>query len=213
MAGSYVADVHPIMTGPDELRRTLETFLLSELNPIIDAARVRLGIQDYELPYPKQVAVDDPYATSTNMYPVIGFIINHDNEHTRTDNSDSMESEYWIRYSCRFVVVCISPQDDEEKFLQPPRTQAMRLMQRLTACLKALLLDQPTLGDKENLELIESTMTTDYLEAFLMKTQSERYVSQSIINVDIKFRQWTYNPPYGTPGLNNRVVADIERLS
>lgn len=213
MTGSYVADTHLLMTGPDELQTAIGTFLEANLPPLIDVARAQLNITDeWMLPYPVSYAVDDPYMTSNEFYPAVGLVIVNDNDNIRTDTSDAMESEYWVRYSCRFPIVCLSPRDDNGDLTEQPRQDAIKIMKRLTACFKALVLDRPSFGDTQNVELIESSMTTDYIEAFQVKSESSVWLSQSIISVDIKFRQWTYNPPYGTPGNNNQVNVTTQKL-
>jgi hypothetical protein len=186
--------VTTLMRGPERLREIVSVYLENEYPRLLAIARDQFDRQYHQLPDPAAYGLYEPYASA--RFPVVGMYVVSDRNHIRVDYSPLMEEQYEVIYATRIFVSVKTP-DLEGVYEAPEYDWAVRCRDEMVAVLKACLLGQPSLGEPNECEIQEETLTTDYQVPVQAKTQSNRWIAAGVISVDIKLVESLYRVKIG----------------
>lgn len=197
----------PLMRGFTALRQHISGYLANTLPDLIDVAREQWGdVDEYNLPYPKKYDWYD--ITLVNEYPAIGLVPGNDSDPRRIDITDQGARETSTRYSLRLFIVAASPLGPDGKHVGEPKQAVLQLRDDLTRLVHAALLESPNMG-RSDIELIQESLTSDYLEPIKINNQTTRWVAAGLIGMEVRFTEYTRSLSYGVA---EKVRVDADKV-
>lgn len=195
--------------GGTQLRKVISDFLTTAMPPLIDVCRTQWNLADWQLPHPSKYDAIDPGMVANNDYPAIGTVMLNDRDHIRQGFDLHAQQVYSPVYTVRSFVVARTPFDpDTQKWEQDYKETAVRLRDDLTRIFQQVILQTPSLGTSKQARVDEGSMQTDYLEPWLAKTQSARWLAAATISFEVAYTESTYAPPIGNAN-TFKVDADL----
>lgn len=189
--------LYPMSRGAEVLRRYLVQYLTTALPFYLAACRNEWGLEPWQLPNIAKYDAYDATLVSNDEYPSLAIYVGNSRDHVRTDVYDGGAQEYRPVYQVRVLLSARTPVNEDGEWQEPEKEQAMRLCNDLTAAVRMTMLQTPSFGRPDIIEMNETTMTTDYLEPMMPNTQSKRWVAMSVTTVDVRMTEHTFALPYG----------------
>lgn len=198
----------PLMRGPTKLRAYISEFLESAFPDILSIAWDQWDLDQYTLPVPKMYNAIDPGLVGNDEFPAIGVLVLNDRNHIRQDWDLQAQQTYAVIYSVRIFVAARTPQTADGKWESDAKGSSIRVRDDLTRLLQHVLLQTPSMGRPAELRMEETSMQTDFLEPFLTNTQAKRWVSASVVTMDVAFTESTVTTKIGTA---NTFIVNVDK--
>lgn len=186
-----------ITRGVNDIRAAFASYLQSATDEVIEAAWSLFPIEPWLLP--KFVVFDGVNPFKVKDYPAICLTATTDSDHKRTDVNDDGSIETWPQYAVTLTVVVRPPfNDTTQKYAAEQHDEAVRLGYDLTAIVQNVLLNNPSMGNPESIQIDPLTINTTYMEPIQANNSPQSWVSGSQITMMVRHRTVTYQPAIGS---------------
>lgn len=202
--------VYPMSRGAEVLRKQMNQFLRTAVPFYLAAFRNEWGQEVWQLPDFVMYDLYDATLVSNGEYPGLAVYVGNSRDHVRVDVHDGGAQEYKPTYQVRVLIAARSPVNEEGEWQEPEKEQAMRLCNDLTTAVRNCMLQTPSFGRPDIIEMNEPTMTTDYLDPMMPNTQSKRWVAMSVTTVDVRMTEYTFALPYGDA---QQLITELQKLN
>lgn len=163
-----------LLRGATEVRRVVATYLQNTVPQIVTQARADWGLTDIQLPMPVKYDAYEPYALG--QWPLIGVAVAQAAGFDKIDFNPDASHRYLTKYQVRVFTWVRTPVDEDEVPIEPEYSEAIRVRDDLSACVRAALLRTGDF-DQDGAGWDESTLSEDYSETD--KVKGDRWVSST----------------------------------
>lgn len=184
------------MRGATTARQYVSSFLQLQFPPLLVKARQDWSLPEYRLPTPVRYDAYDPLTMSA--YPMIGSLVRRTSRWTRNDLTAQGEPVYSARYSMQVFLWVSTPVDQNGVYSTDPYIETLRLRDDEMGLLRSCLLTTPSLNSNGKLDIDESTLTEDYLDAIKLSKESNTWIAGGTLSFEMRVSETAYVPQIGT---------------
>lgn len=172
------------MRGPEQVRNDIAAYLGQAVPLMVDKARTQWGMD-----IPTEPAFYFPYEPTGidhNKPPIVAVSISSGGDFTTVDIDDWGAMEYRVTYNVSIFMWCATPLGENGEVPEDSREQSLRLRDQLATCIRAVLLQKPSLGHPDRYQTVEGSLREEYSEATPTGNASGRFISGSVHNITVK---------------------------
>lgn len=185
-----------MLRGATAVRTVVADYLKHAIPLVVQQAREEWQLTEYQLPFPLAYDAYEPYALS--KWPLLGIVVSQASNFERVDYHSDMSQHYLTRYNVRVFTWVRTPFDENEIPIEPEYSEAIRLRDDLSACVRVALLRTGSLGRPEIVKFDESSLSEEYSETTAVK--GERAVSGVVHSFTVQHEEVVPVAPLGSVG-------------
>lgn len=140
---------------------------------------------------------------------IISISIGQSSSFTTVDIDQTGARMYRPDYDVQVYTWCLAGYDDDGNTIDTARVTALSQRDDIASVIRAMILDNPALGQPEAFELIESTLIEEYSTGEATPNSSGRYIAGVVHNFTLRVDEALIHIP---DGYVNKVYVDADKL-
>lgn len=192
--------------GNKHVRTGILAFFRDNLTAYLDEAESQWGTKVIR---PNRMEAFEAVSFNHEDKCIIAVSIGSSRSFTTTDVDEFGGRSYRPDYDVQIYTWCLGGYDENDDATYTGRVEALASRDDISAIIRAMLLDQPALGQPDAFELIESSLEEEYSLGEATPNASGRYIAGSVHNFTLRVDESLVRK---TNEYANTIIVDADKL-